>query len=444
MKIQNILVAGFLMAGLISCEMKDELKGNGTSSSEMGSVELAVSVDAKKNPVTKGDATVSGSTVSPDNFPVEIKGVKDPEFSKNLGTYAEVQAAGPVELPIGTYMITAHSAGDIQPQMAEPYFVGEAPLTIVNKVNSQVQVVCKMKNTKISLAYTSKFLASMKSWTITVDDGTSNTLTFSHTNTNPAPIYWLVADQVSELNVNITGQKIDGTSVSESRGITKPAGQSSPYWGAQDELKITMDLSEELIVPGVSGITVTVDATFAESEEPWEIPVEDENGGGEVPPTPPAPEGDAPTITSDYIPGGITYQLSADGSTMTGNPAKALVNIDAKAGLKSLKVKITAGNDLFNTMITPIGLAEGKDLLTLDAVKNPDTDGILVDVISPLPQKGDKTYALDIANFFTMMNEAGGGTTDPNGHQFEITVTDAIGKTATATLKVVINQDKAA
>lgn len=443
MKIQNILVAGFLMAGLISCEMKDELKGNGASSSEKGSVELAISVDAKKNPVTKGDATVSGSTVSPDNFPVEIKGVKDPEFSKNLGTYAEVQAAGPVELPVGTYMITAHSAGDIQPQMAEPYFVGEAPLTIINKVTSQVQVVCKMKNTKISLAYTSKFLASMKSWTITVDDGTG-TLTFSNTDTNPAPIYWLVADQVSELNVNISGKKIDGTSVSESRGITKPAGQSSPYWGAQDELKITMDLSEELIVPGVSGITVTVDASFAESEESWEIPVEDENGGGEVTPTPPTPEGDAPTITSDFIPNGITYQLSADGSTMTDNPANAFVNIDAKAGLKSLCVKIIAGNELFNKMITPIGLAKGKDLLTLDAVENPSTDGILVDVISPLPQKGDKTYALDIAKFFTMMNQAGGGTTDPNGHQFEITVTDANGKTATATLKVIINQDKAA
>ena len=53
MKLINTLAIGLLaFAGLTSCEMKDEIKG-GKDSSEVGYLELGVSVDAKKNQITK-------------------------------------------------------------------------------------------------------------------------------------------------------------------------------------------------------------------------------------------------------------------------------------------------------------------------------------------------------------------------------------------------------
>ena len=56
MKIFNIITAGLLLcAGLASCEMKDELKGGSTDSSEMGYLDLGVAVNASQNSSARAD-----------------------------------------------------------------------------------------------------------------------------------------------------------------------------------------------------------------------------------------------------------------------------------------------------------------------------------------------------------------------------------------------------
>ena len=82
-----------------------------------------------------------------------------------------------------------------------------------------------------------------------------------------------------------------------------------------------------------------------------------------------------------------------------------------------------------------MGLDQGKDLLTLDSSNS--MDGILIEVLKPLPQTGDKAYSLDIAKFISMMGAF--GVTISTGHQFDITVVDANGKEAIATLFVILN-----
>ena len=64
-------------------------------------------------------------------------------------------------------------------------------------------------------------------------------------------------------------------------------------------------------------------------------------------------------------------------------------------------------------------------------------DAILIEVLKPLPQTGDKAYSLDIAKFISMMGAY--GVTNSTGHQFDITVIDANGKEAKATLFVILN-----
>ena len=131
----------------------------------------------------------------------------------------------------------------------------------------------------------------------------------------------------------------------------------------------------------------------------------------------------------------ITCLYDSSTESITGAPAAALVNIAAEAGIKSLMVKITAGNTGFAGALQPLGLDTGKDLLTLDSSNS--MDGILIEVLNPLPKSGDKSYSLDIAKFISMMGAYGSTTSD--GHVFDITVTDANNKSAAATLKVVIN-----
>lgn len=439
MKLINTLAIGLLaFAGLTSCEMKDEIKG-GKDSSEVGYLELGVSVDAKKNQITKAAENTGTGTVgnySADDFPVIITGVTNSEFSKKYNTYKELQAEGAIELPVGNYKIESHSAEELKDVMDQPYFAGNTNLSILKGVKSDATVLCGMLNTKISLSYESQFLASMQDWTITISDG-KHIITYTGTSSNPGtpqPKYVVIAENTSKLIVTVTGTKIDGEKVNESRNITKPTGSNSEYWGAADDLSIKMNINEAVVVPGVSGITIIVDVTFAETEDTVEIEVTPEEGGG-TNPDPETPEEPSflPTITSDYLETPITGTV--DGKTITNTPDAALVNIKADAGLKSLQVKITAGNTGFAGALAPLGLDQGKDLLTLNS--SDPMDDILIDVLKPLPQTGDKAYSLDIAKFISMMGAF--GVTNSTGHRFDITVVDANGKEAKATLFVILN-----
>lgn len=441
MKLINTLAIGLLaFAGLTSCEMKDEIKG-GKDSSEVGYLELGVSVDAKKNQITKAAENTGTGTVgnySADDFPVIITGVTNSEFSKKYNTYKELQAEGAIELPVGNYKIESHSAEELKDVMDQPYFAGSTNLSILKGVKSDATVLCGMLNTKISLSYESQFLASMQDWTITISDG-KHIITYTGTSSNPGtpqPKYVVIAENTSKLIVTVTGTKIDGEKVNESRNITKPTGSNSEYWGAADDLSIKMNINEAVVVPGVSGITITVDVTFAETEDTVEIEVTPEEGGGTNPnPETPEEPSSLPTITSEYLESGIILTLSADGEEIVNAPENAVVNVAASNGISSLIVKILGGNDDFKEAVATMGLDSGRDLLTLKS--SDPMDKILINLINP-PSEGATNYELNIKNFFALMKPF--GKTEPEGHQFEISVTDSKGKSKSATLKVVINQ----
>ena len=442
MKLINTLAIGLLaFAGLTSCEMKDEIKG-GKDSSEVGYLELGVSVDAKKNQITKAAENTGTGTVgnySADDFPVIITGVTNSEFSKKYNTYRELQAEGAIELPVGNYKIESHSAEELKDVMDQPYFAGSTNLSILKGVKSDATVLCGMLNTKISLSYESQFLASMQDWTITISDG-KHIITYTGTKSNPGtpqPKYVVIAENTSKLIVTVTGTKFNGEKVNESRNITKPTGSNSEYWGAADDLSIKMNINNEaVVVPGVSGITITVDVTFAESEDTVEIEVTPEEGGGTNPnPETPEEPSSLPTITSEYLESGIILTLSADGEEIVNAPENAVVNVAASNGISSLIVKILGGNDDFKEAVATMGLNSGRDLLTLKS--SDPMDKILINLINP-PSEGATNYELNIKNFFALMKPF--GKTEPEGHQFEISVTDSKGKSKSATLKVVINQ----
>ena len=350
-----------------------------------------------------------------------------------------MQAEGAIELPVGNYKIESHSAEELKDVMDQPYFAGSTNLSILKGVKSDATVLCGMLNTKISLSYESQFLAFMQDWTITISDG-KHIITYTGTSSNPGtpqPKYVVIAENTSKLIVTVTGTKIDGEKVNESRNITKPTGSNSEYWGAADDLSIKMNINNEaLVVPGVSGITITVDVTFAETEDTVEIEVTPEEGGG-TNPDPETPEEPSllPAITSDYLESGIILTLSADGEEIVNAPESAVVNVSASNGISSLIVKILGGNDDFKEAVATMGLNSGRDLLTLKS--SDPMDKILINLINP-PSEGATNYELNIKNFFALMKPF--GKTEPEGHQFEISVTDSKGKSKSATLKVVINQ----
>ena len=436
--LHTIATSLLLCAGLVSCEMKDELTGNMGNSSEVGYLDLGVAVNGTQNVITKADEVTDGgeqtdSSVSADDFPVLIKGVTDPTYEKSFAHFSEIES--PIELPVGTYAVSAHSDLELQTQMSVPYYEGTTKnnLVITKDVESKADVICKMKNTRIQLNYTGVFTASFDEWTITFNDGKKNTLTFEGSTSNasnPAPVYWLISENVSEIQIHVRAKVKDSNDwVNETRTLTKPAGSDSDYWTGGDALNIEMNgIEPDPENPtGVTGIEIKVDVTFDEEEESVEVPVTPGTGGGEDPdPNPnPDPEPSAPEITLPQS----TYTLPGDAS------ANANVVISAPAGLKSVNVRIDPDTDLFEGALGAIA-SQANFLTGVEMVGNTAVSSI-VGAIAPgvtAPSAGDTSYTFPVGSFFNIISDL--GTTEGDGHAFIITVTDNNDESDSATLYV--------
>lgn len=426
MKLFNTITACLLLcAGLVSCEMKDELKGSGAGTSEVGYLNLGVAVNASQNSVVSradnanNDGENVGVAVSADDFPVTITGVTDPSYSKEYESYAALKAenGGKVELPIGEYTVTAHSNAELEPQMATPYYEGTTPIKITAGVESSAEVKCTMKNMKIQLTYTANFLAKFESWDITINDGSDNILNFDETDKNPAAVYWMVAENVTEIKVAITATPMGGgQEVTESRLLSKPEGSN---WAGSDALTIQMEENTSEDPTGIQGSGITINASVSFDEDSEDVPVTVKPG------TPTDPE--LPSVTLPQN----AYTLPADAS----KNADAVITSTAEGGIQSVKVQIVGGNDGFADITSTMGFADG-----LELVGNTDLGPVISAIVQGLemPQAGDTSYTFPVGGFFNILQQMG-ATTAEEGHVFNITVTDANG-TASESLSVKVTE----
>ena len=458
------MAAGFLLcAGLASCEMKEEIFGKGEVPSETGKVELGVSVDDKTNVViTKADADDGGEEIGSSVDASEYEVIfthQSADYTKDC-IYEDIEGTE-VILPIGKYTVESHTPGELEKQMTYPYYGGDAELNVTKDVPSQAEITCKMMNSRILLTYGSDFTSKFKSWTITIDDGSDKTLTYTEANKTPDAVYWYFGEECAEITINVTAVNDKGETIRESRTITKPAGSGNDNWTGGDALTITMEPGSDEVDPenpsGVvgSGINIKVEAFFPESTDQddtiWvdidgeettdpdegEGGEEGEEGGDDTPTT-----GD-PSITSDYLESGISFSISQnpewDGQdpqtkyvVNPGAPEHAKVTVNASKGLQKIFVQIDA-EGLFSMAVGAVGLDKGADILS------PDFDQSMNSILG-LPLKDDKEYTLDIANFFEMM--APFGPTSPDSYDFTITVTDKEGnETDPVTLSVTITEE---
>lgn len=435
MKNKNKWMLGALLIGaLASCEMKDELTGTTTSSQEMGALELDLSV------LEPGSRAINLA----DQFPVHITCPDDldnPEKNKEFTSYSSME--NPVQLPIGDYVVSANTAGEIFPIMTTPYYKGSEPLTISAGSTEQVEVVCKMANTKIKLDLPEDF-ETFQSWTILFDDGTENTLTFG-TNDDAdgdgsSALYWYLGETgAPTIIMNITATTSEGVEVSQSETFSKSDVEESyeddeNNFVGGDALNIKIDVTDEPIDPNPDepeetkpeiSFGVTVDATFNNTNESVTIPVTPGVSGGETTPEPPTgddEEEDAPITISDNGTGYLT-----NGVTVTGGefPEDVAVVMNAKNGIQSVYVKIATTNSIFEGIVGGMGLinGDGMDLASEAAAE--------LKTLFPLPQSGATEYTFSMSGtlFGLLGNYAG-------KHDFMLTVIDAEGNQESATLTI--------
>lgn len=427
MKKIAIIASLFCLAVLSSCELKDELTGTKGGKQEMGALELSVSVPQE---ITESRA----NTEAPGNYPVVVMNKETEEEAYN-GTYEAME--NPLRLPVGTYIVSSHTPGNIETTMLSPYYGGEKEMTISKEITSVLDVVCKMLNTKITLNLGDDFKSAFTEWTITLNDGNSHVLTFTQANENSTIYWYLGADShVATLTMDITATTTDGVKVRDQKQFTKADASENyendnPNFTGGDALNINIGAIEEPDPePGQQpqiGFDISVDITFDGRDETVEIPVED------VPTTDPEPgepeePGDDEVIT---ISDGGTGYLTDGVVVVKGGPYPKDVNVsmNVEKGIQNVFVKVTTDNPDFSKAVELMGLTvgDGLDLASEDAK---DLENLF-----PLPGADATEYTFSMSSeLFDLLGTFSGE------HDFTLRVVDKEGNEKSAVLTITVNK----
>ena len=432
-----------LVAGLASCEMKNELfdeKGSG----ETGVLEIGVAVNkaidnvatrAGEDDADEGVAVpVEGDEVAADGFEIDITG--EDNFSEQI-TYNSGETNS-ISLPVGTYTVYAHTPGELKSVMDVPYYGGtttNGTIAITSGVTSTASIKCMMENTRIKLGYDEQFLATYKSWAITVESGLEGqVLDAIYEGTGEPPVidkYWDLGDGVASVIVKGTAiLREGGATVPVSKVLTKVNGED--FVGAE-ALNITLVLGSGGVSGSLAGVDVVVNlfGTEPDSNQTVEVPIETEEGEQpDTPDTPDTPTEGAPTVAFPNGENTATFTLPDDAS------ADATATISTPNGLKSVKVQIVAGNEAFGGAVGDMFGTEPFELVDNTTLKE-----VLEKMQIPLPTAGADVdeYKFPVQQFFTLLQTpVFGATTDPDGHVFNITVTDMKGEEASGSLHVIV------
>ena len=420
-QIKILALSALAATALVSCELKDELKGGG-GPSETGALELSLAVSV---PTGEAEAATK-ATDDVTTFPVSIVNAETQETVKSWSTYAEI--TGPVVLPVGAYTVKAHTPGDIAKEMDEPYYGGSEDLVITQGVTSQVSMECTPMNIRVKLGYSADFKTTFKSWDVTLDDGQDNTLHFDEESSDAA-VYWYLEGQVSTLTLNVTAVNQQDEMVRFRETFTKadadnPYSNDNPYFTGGDALDITLNVKGEVDVDNPEiGIGVTVDITFSNTDETVEIPVDEEG----TTPEEPGGDGEDPEPTGDITITDNGTGYLTNGVTVTGEPypTDVAVVMNVKNGIKSVFVKIATTNETFKGIVADMGLVDG-DGMDLASGNVGDLGNLFA-----LPVAGATEYTFSMSG--TLFGLLGNF---PGKHDFTLTVIDQDGQQASATLTI--------
>ena len=193
--------------GLASCEMKEEIWGNDPISGDTGLLDLNIATTSSKNQIS-----TKGTTDQVEEFPVTITG-KDVDYNLSFASFAKLKEENPLTLPVGTFTIEAHSPGEFEDVMTEPYYGGTKEITIAKSTTTQDSISCTIQNVKISLDLTSSFLETYGEWEITVTDNNGHVKVYKNTDEDaeePASIYWKLGDDVEIIYIKGSATTKDG------------------------------------------------------------------------------------------------------------------------------------------------------------------------------------------------------------------------------------------
>lgn len=179
---------------LICCTQEDDEANN-------GSLNLNLSTDYSITTETKAQtkAQTEGPTVN--DFMIAVYDEKGSNVIRKWETVASMPDAP--QFPAASYLLKASYGTQHTGAFETPYYEGVAPFVITRRNTSNVQVVCRIANTKVTLEYADGFKQYFKDWTAKVAS-TGDSLLFTKDETRAA--YF----EPGQVGVNLTLTRQNG------------------------------------------------------------------------------------------------------------------------------------------------------------------------------------------------------------------------------------------
>lgn len=429
MKLSKIYICCIAtLVGLASCLSENPYAAN---SNNNGNLRLEVEI------VQPEATTRAASDIDTRTFPVTIVD-NSGKVVKEYSAQSEVPTLVPME--VGKYTVSAHQSGELLQKMDHPYYKGSKDIEILKGVTSDVQVLCKMANSCITINYSDDFFEAFDSWTVTVNDGSETALSFSSQDgVKSQSVYWLFKDNASLLTVNFSGTTKDGNKISATNFLAK--SQATEKYDDGNECftggdAVTINVSPVESTEGyLESINITASVVFEETNENIDVDVWEGTPGE----TPGGNEGGDNTGGNDNpsTENAITLELPQDMTIdMTTDPSLGDAKISATSGIKSLVAKVTSTSEEMVSSLQAVAEGyEGVDLVSgCDVVENQALADFLTGLGQELsvPSIGDKEYTFPIGNFFVLLAIL------PGEHTFELVVEDMDGNKKTGKLVLTV------
>lgn len=334
-----------------------------------------------------------------------------------------------IELPTGSYRITAGSPAGKAAAWDQPLFEGTQNFTVVAGATSPVNVKCSLSNTMVSIKCTDTFKTELQEFNIKVSATDNDFLTWSKTGkeNSDALAAELSKDgyfSASELYVQIDGKReIDGSTAA----LTYVVKNVHP----KDHIILNLDAR---VTGQVQQITLAVDGTvndrtenivvggFEEIPIPDPIdPTPDPNPGPDPRPDPSLPA--KPSLVWDANPTFALTELKSDGMSV-----EVTVNVPGK--VKDFLIDVKSDCAEFEGVIKSMT----GDGLTMDLVNNAALSS-LNDLGIPTGDsvKGKETVTFSLSSLLPMILLY---NPEVNSyHTFTLKVTDESGQTLTQALQ---------
>lgn len=401
---KKILLGSFIGLAFASCA------NEGFPTSEEGTMTL--NVDKVAPTATRAEETA--------DFPVAIYSLSNNQIIASYNRADEVPAK--IKMNTGEYYAEAHSPLQFKRIMDAPYYAGCDTFEILQNINTISNVVCRMANGSITVRFSDDFMTVFKSWTVTIDDGSETAIVYTYDKDGllPPTKYIHFKENVKELNVQFTGITEKGNRISTANILTKR--QASEQYDSDNENFsggdcIVVNFSPvEATESDITGVTITANIQFEESEDNFTLDVEDKitTGGDDNNDDEDIPGGDSDAITLN-LPKDMVVSALTD-------PALGDTYIAAEHGIKSIQVKMVSTSDAMMASLTDLaGNYDGVDFVAgAEVVANQEMIRLFGDLGQTLavPSVGDTEYVFPIGNFFGLLAFL------PGEHTFTLIITD--------------------